>query len=79
MHLLTFPDVLQSQTRTAYLERLNGYQSTELMKMQKEVYHLRSVLSSQGVDSAVDALPVNMLPFVCVEPLQCYMIYITQT
>ena len=51
--LLTFLDVLQSIARTEYLERINAYQSAELTKMQREVYHLRSLLSSHGVDLAL--------------------------
>ena len=50
---LTFPVVLQSIARTEYLERITAYQSAELTKMQREVYHLRSLLSSHGIDLAL--------------------------
>ena len=50
---LTFPVVLQSIARTEYLERITAYQSAELTKMQREVYHLQSLLSSHGVDLAL--------------------------
>lgn len=36
-----------------YLESVSTYQSSELMKMQREVYHLQLLLSSHGIDSAL--------------------------
>ena len=45
--------VLQSKARTEYLDRIVAYQSGELTKLQREVYHLRSLLSSNGVEYAL--------------------------
>ena len=60
-----FVGVLQSKARSERLESTNAYQGAELMNLQREVYHLRSLLSSHGIDPTLVCL-VYILHF-CLE------------
>ncbi|KAL3163186.1 hypothetical protein ABBQ32_009590 [Trebouxia sp. C0010 RCD-2024] len=53
-------ELQQAQSKAGCVEHLqsvSAYQAAELMKLQQEVYHLRALLSSQGINPALAARP----------------------
>ncbi|KAL3131730.1 hypothetical protein ABBQ38_007450 [Trebouxia sp. C0009 RCD-2024] len=54
-------ELQQSQSKAGCVEHLqsvSAYQGAELMKLQQEVYHLRALLSSQGINPALAVRPL---------------------